>query len=119
VKAGRVALTIMGAMLIVVPASANFPTPEAHPGACIAIYNPSRAILSVQVLKPKDYSGLVWKIPPTDSASPVTLNTLAGPIISSEGDWDISVEPAPSKINWKYLPATTSPCAGTWYASVK
>jgi hypothetical protein len=119
VKTGRVALTIMGVMLIVIPGSANLPTPERYPGACIAIYNPSKAILSVQVLTPKDYSGLIWKILPTGTAPAVTLSTLAGPIVSSDGDWDISVEPAPKKINWQYLPAKTSSCAGTWYASVK
>lgn len=116
----RLALTIMGVMLIVIPASADFPTPERYPGACIAIYNPSKTVLSVQVLKPKDYPGLVWKIRPTGSADAVTLNTLTGPIVSSDGDWDISVEPAPKKINWHYVRAQTSSCAaGTWYASVK
>ncbi len=118
-ETGRVALTIIGVMLIVIPASANLPTPERYPGACIAIDNSSKAILSVQVVKPKDYSGLVWKIRPTGSGPAVTLNTLAGPIVSSDGDWDISIEPAPNKINWHYRPAKTSSCAGTWYATVK
>jgi hypothetical protein len=117
-KTGRAALTITGVMLIAIPASANFPTPEKYPGACIAIYNPSKAILSVEVITPNDYRGLVWKIGPSGTAPAVTLNTLAGPIVSSEGDWDISVAPTPSNIHWQYLPAKTQSCAGTWYASV-
>jgi hypothetical protein len=117
-KPGRLALTIIGVVLLAVPASASFPTPEKHPGACIAIYNPSKVTVSVQVLKPNDYPGVVWKIGPGGTAPAVTLNTLTGPIVSSEGDWEISVEPAPSKVDWRYLPAKTQSCAGTWSASV-
>ena len=117
-KTGRLTLTIMGALLIAIPASASFPTPERYPGACIAIYNASKVTLNVQVLRPNDYPGLVWKIVPSGTAPAVTLNTLAGPIVSTEGDWDISVTPAPDKIDWRYLPTKTQSCAGTWYAAV-
>ena len=120
-NAGRLALTIMVIAMIAVPASASFPTPERHPGSCIAIYNRSKATLNVQVLKPNDYSGVVWKIRPNsayDNSLGVTLQTLSGPIVSSEGDWEISVDPAPNKVGWKYVPEKTQSCAGTWSASL-
>lgn len=120
-NAGRLALTIMVVAMIAVPALASFPAPERHPGSCIAIYNRSKTTLSVHVLKPNDYSGVVWKIHAgsTDDNVGVTLRTLSGPLVSSEGDWEINVDPAPNRVGWKYVPDKTQSCTGTWSASIK
>jgi len=92
---------------------------ENHPGSCIAISNHTKSTLQVRVIKPEGYSGVVWKVGPSNPAASVgvTLKTLGGPIVSPNGDWDISTDP-PGKEGWQYIPTKADLCAGTWFVSV-
>ncbi|HKV43560.1 MAG TPA: hypothetical protein VJT32_02610 [bacterium] len=110
-----VTLAIILVVLVAIPASAV----DQHPGSCIAIYNQTKSTIRVRVVKPEGYSDVVWTVTPRNPATSlgVTLKTLGGPIVSPNGDWDISTDP-PSKEGWQYVPTKADSCIGTWYVSV-
>jgi hypothetical protein len=104
-----------------ISASANIRAPEKHPGSCVAIFNESTLTVTVRVRTPKGYSGTVWKIGRADimaNSMGVTLTTSRGPIVSSNGDWDLTIDPANLSKSWQYLSVNAKGCNGMWSISV-
>jgi hypothetical protein len=115
------AVMVAALALVAIPALANVRAPEKHPGSCVAIFNETTSIVNVRVVTPTGYSGTVWKIGRADimqTSMGVTLTTPRGPIVSSEGEWDITVDPANLSKHWDWIPVKAKSCSGTWSVSV-
>jgi hypothetical protein len=114
-------ILVVMSVTLTVAASANTRAPEKHPGSCVAIFNESTVTVTVRVATPRGYSGTAWKIGRADimaNSMGETLATSRGPIVSSNGEWDITIDPANLSKSWQFLPVNTKGCNGMWSISV-